>query len=97
MQDFPVQVALSGGLELCADVRRDGFDVALQQVDVREDVVVDPLEDIVGGSLRRGHFVRIVDESVSEGTDVQDVSVEGEMFRDCNEFFHVMWSDRHQR
>ena len=69
----------------------DGFDVVLHELDVLEDIVIHSLKDIIGRRARRLDLVCIVDKSVSQGFDSEDLTFYGKMRSNFIKRFHK-WS-----
>ena len=51
------------------------FDVVLQQFDIAEDGVVDALQYIVGGVILGLDEIGVVDQSVTQRTDLTDAAL----------------------
>ena len=85
-----VDIVSALGFELLADVGGNLFYVALQEVYIDEDGVVDALENIVGCIFFLGcHLVGVIDESVTEWFHFTYSSDNVELFEDCRKIFHV--------
>ena len=84
-QDLAVDVAFSGGFQFAADMARNRLDIALEQIDILEDGVVDALEDIILGTVGF-HLEGIVDKTVAQRLDFLDCSVNLKLRNDSGEF-----------
>lgn len=79
-EHLAVYVVFTRFLKLGADMAGDGGDVVHQHVDVGENVVVDPLQHVVGSvSFLSAHYVGVVDESVAERLHGGHCAFYGEM------------------
>ena len=89
-QHAPVEVVRPGGGQLAADMRGDALDVALQQFDVFENVMVDSLQDVIGRLVRDRHNpIGVVDPSVSYGPQVRYGPRRIETADDFSDFFRL--------
>ena len=55
-----------------------GLDVALEQIHVREDRVVDPLQHVIRRAALRDNLVSVVDQPVAQRLYLLDLALDGE-------------------
>ena len=87
-----VDIVSALGFELLSDVGGHFLDVALQEVNIGEDGVVDALQNVVGCIFFLGcHLVGVIDESVTEGFNLAYSSLDVELVEDSCKIFHFSY------
>lgn len=88
-EHLPVNIGLTCGGELGADVRCHRHDVGHEGIHIGEDGVVNPLEHIVRGIPLGGNKIGIVNKSVAVRLDVHGPAIYIEVaYHFIQKFFH---------
>ena len=87
-QHLAVDVVLTALFEFAADVFCHHFDVVLQQIDIRENGVVDALQHVVWRVCGSGfHSIRVVDQAVAKRLHFGHLAAEFELRQDFLEIY----------